>query len=87
MKDKAHVNGVLTKANGTEFGVASFTRSKVLRGATVPIASKKYKNRRKTTMDEAPMVYKPMEEIVANIADTVDIITIIKPIYNYKASE
>lgn len=38
-------------------------------------------------MDEAPMVYKPMEEIVANIADTVDIITIIKPIYNYKASE
>jgi len=40
-----------------------------------------------STIDEAPMVYKPMEEIVANIADTVDIITIIKPIYNYKASE
>lgn len=40
-----------------------------------------------STIDEAPMVYKPMEEIVANIADTVDIITIIRPIYNYKASE
>lgn len=40
-----------------------------------------------STIDEAPMVYKPMEEIVANIADTVGIITIIKPIYNYKASE
>lgn len=40
-----------------------------------------------STIDEAPMVYKPMEEIVANITDTVDIITIIKPIYNYKASE
>lgn len=40
-----------------------------------------------STIDEAPMVYKPMEEIVANIADTVDIIAIIKPIYNYKASE
>lgn len=40
-----------------------------------------------STIDEAPMVYKTMEEIVANIADTVDIITIIKPIYNYKASE
>ena len=27
--------GVLIKANGTEFGVVSFTRSKVLRGAIV----------------------------------------------------
>ena len=40
-----------------------------------------------STIDEAPMVYKPMEEIVANIADTVEIISIIKPVYNYKASE
>ena len=39
------------------------------------------------TVDEAPMVYKPMDEIVANIRDTVDILEIIKPVYNFKASE
>ena len=39
------------------------------------------------TVDEAPMVYKPMDEIVANIKDTVDILDIIKPVYNFKASE
>ena len=38
------------------------------------------------TIDEAPMVYKPMEEIIANIGDTVDIVKIIKPIYNFKSS-
>jgi len=40
-----------------------------------------------STIDEAPMVYKPMTEIVENIADTVEIMKIIKPIYNFKASE
>lgn len=39
------------------------------------------------TIDEAPMVYKPMEEIMEHIKDTVDIIDVIKPIYNFKASE
>lgn len=39
------------------------------------------------TLDEAPMVYKPMQEIIDNIKDTVEIIKIIKPIYNFKASE
>ena len=38
------------------------------------------------TLDEAPMVYKPMDEIVENIKDTVDILEIIKPVYNFKAS-
>ena len=38
------------------------------------------------TIDESPMVYKPMDEIVENVKDTVDIIDIIKPIYNYKAN-
>jgi tRNA-splicing ligase RtcB (3'-phosphate/5'-hydroxy nucleic acid ligase) len=38
-----------------------------------------------STIDEAPMVYKPMEEIVENIKDSVEIIGIIKPIYNFKA--
>jgi RNA-splicing ligase RtcB len=37
------------------------------------------------TLDEAPMVYKPKEEILQNISETVDVIEIIKPIYNFKA--
>lgn len=40
-----------------------------------------------STIDEAPMVYKPLESIVENIKDTVDIIKILKPVYNFKASE
>ena len=40
-----------------------------------------------STIDESPMVYKPIEEIIENIKDTVEIIKIIKPIYNFKASE
>ena len=41
----------------------------------------------KETIDEAPMVYKPMQEIIDCIGDTVEIEKIIKPIYNFKASE
>ena len=37
------------------------------------------------TIDEAPFVYKPMQEIIDNIRDTVDIEKVIKPIYNFKA--
>ena len=39
------------------------------------------------TIDESPMAYKPMDEIVKNIAPTVEIERIIKPIYNFKAVE
>lgn len=39
------------------------------------------------TIDEAPMAYKPMEEIVSNVKDTVEIIKFIKPLYNFKAGE
>ena len=38
------------------------------------------------TRDESPMAYKPAEEIIANIGDTVNIDTIIRPIFNFKAS-
>jgi len=41
----------------------------------------------KSTLDEAPFAYKPMDEIVANIGDTADIVTVIKPLYNFKAAE
>lgn len=37
------------------------------------------------TLDECPMAYKRMEDIVGNIADTAHIEKIIKPIYNFKA--
>lgn len=39
----------------------------------------------KDTLDECPMAYKGMNDIVNNIGDTVTISQIIKPIYNYKA--
>ena len=39
------------------------------------------------TLDEAPMAYKPAQEIIECIGDTVEIEKIIKPIYNFKASE
>lgn len=41
----------------------------------------------KSTIDECPMTYKPVEEITKYISDTVDIIERIKPIFNFKASE
>ncbi len=41
----------------------------------------------KETLDESPFVYKPMEEILNQIGDTVTVDRIIKPIYNFKASE
>lgn len=39
----------------------------------------------KDTLDECPMAYKGMDDIVNNIGDTVTIVQIIKPIYNFKA--
>lgn len=39
------------------------------------------------TLDECPMAYKPMEEIMAKITDTATVEGIIRPIYNFKASE
>ena len=39
------------------------------------------------TKDEAPIVYKPKEEIIENIRDTVTVVNIIKPVYNFKAAE
>ena len=39
------------------------------------------------TLDECPMAYKPIESIVDNIGDTVEIVKTIRPIYNFKASD
>ena len=40
-----------------------------------------------STIDEAPMAYKSIDDIIDVIRDSVDIIDIMKPVYNFKASE
>ena len=39
-----------------------------------------------STLDEAPMAYKSLEDIIDVIRDSVDIIDVMKPVYNFKAS-
>jgi len=41
----------------------------------------------KSTLDECAYAYKPMDEIIDNIQDTVEVVHVIKPVYNFKASE
>lgn len=40
-----------------------------------------------STIDESPIAYKSMDEILEKIGDTVEVIDILKPVYNFKASE
>jgi tRNA-splicing ligase RtcB len=39
----------------------------------------------KSTLDECPMAYKSMEDILGNIGETVEVEQVIRPIYNFKA--
>ena len=39
------------------------------------------------TLDESPMAYKSLDDIIDVIGDTVDIIEVMKPVYNFKAEE
>ncbi|PAQ12641.1 hypothetical protein CD798_18005 [Bacillaceae bacterium SAOS 7] len=39
-----------------------------------------------STLDEAPMVYKPIDEIMSNIEESLTIKQVIKPLYNFKAN-
>ena len=39
------------------------------------------------TLDESPMAYKSMDEIVSQIEPTAEIVDRIKPLYNFKAAE
>lgn len=39
------------------------------------------------TLDEAPMVYKPMQEIMDCIQPTVEVLNVVKPLYNFKAKQ
>lgn len=40
---------------------------------------------REDTIDEAPMAYKDIDEIIENTKDTIDIIHKLKPVYNFKS--
>jgi RNA-splicing ligase RtcB len=37
------------------------------------------------TLDEAPMAYKSLEDIIGVIGETVEVLEVLKPIYNFKA--
>ena len=39
------------------------------------------------TLDEAPMAYKRLEDIIGDIEESVDVLDIIRPVYNFKASD
>ena len=39
------------------------------------------------TLDESPMAYKPMDEIVSEIGPTAEVLERIRPVYNFKASD
>jgi len=41
----------------------------------------------KDTLDESPMAYKPLDEIISEIGPTAEIVERIRPVYNFKASE
>ena len=40
-----------------------------------------------STLDESPMAYKDANEIIELVKDTVDIVEVIRPVYNFKAGE
>lgn len=40
-----------------------------------------------STLDEAPMAYKSLEDIIDIIRETVTVIDVMKPVYNFKASD
>ena len=40
-----------------------------------------------STLDEAPMAYKSLSDIIDVIRESVDVIEVLKPIYNFKACE
>jgi RNA-splicing ligase RtcB len=40
-----------------------------------------------STLDECPMAYKSINDILGNIEPTVEVLDIVKPIYNIKAGD
>ena len=65
-----------------QFKYGGFEKDEVLRESMEGVFSTCVNTK---TLDEAPMSYKPIEEILKNIKETVKVIKHIKPLYNYKA--
>lgn len=68
------------------------SRNEAKRSFTVSEFKKQMKNVYSTsvspeTLDECPMAYKGMDEIVENIGPTAKVVQVIRPIYNFKAGE
>ena len=40
-----------------------------------------------STIDEAPMAYKSLEDIIDVIEDSVDVLEVMKPVFNFKATD
>ena len=38
------------------------------------------------TLDEAPMAYKSLEDIIDVVSESVNIVEVMKPVFNFKAS-
>lgn len=38
------------------------------------------------TLDEAPMAYKSLEDIIDVVRESVDVVEVMKPVFNFKAS-
>ena len=38
------------------------------------------------TLDEAPMAYKSLEDIIDVVSESVDVVEVMKPVFNFKAS-
>ena len=83
---KGTTNGSITDLNG------HFNLSDVPSGAVITVSYIGYISQEKK-VTTAPMEFtlkednKTLDEIVENIKDTVDVLAIIKPVYNFKASE
>ena len=39
-----------------------------------------------STLDEAPQAYKPIEDILTYIDETIEVLEVIKPVYNFKSN-
>lgn len=74
-----HGAGRLLSRTGARDALSMDAYEEAMRGVYTTCVSEK-------TLDEAPMAYKSLEDIIGVIRDSVDVIDVMKPIYNYKAS-
>lgn len=72
---------------GTQIGPALAFRQLSLDDFRTSMACIYNETLNESMIDEAQIEYKPKDEIIASIADTVRIISVIKPINNFNAAE